>query len=70
MKRIKYVTPRTDCVPMSTEAGIMETVSQKKSGAPVVNDGTTELGAKRGGFFGDSDENNSSESGLSNSIWN
>ena len=69
MKRIKYVTPRTDCVPMSTEAGIMETVSQKKSGALVVDDGT-ELGAKRGGFFGDGDENDASESGLSNSIWN
>lgn len=70
MKRIKYVTPSTDCVPMSTETGIMETVSQSTTEAPVVNDGTTELGAKRGGFFGDGDENDASESGLSNSIWN
>jgi hypothetical protein len=54
---------------MSTETGIMETVSQKTSGAPVIDDGT-ELGAKRGGFFGDGDENDASESGLSNSIWN
>jgi len=53
MKRIKYIAPVIFCIPMSTESGIMETVSQKTGGASVVDDGT-ELGSKESvSFFED-----------------
>jgi hypothetical protein len=45
MKKITYSTPIICCVPLSTESSLMETISQKTQGTPVIDDGT-ELGAK------------------------
>jgi hypothetical protein len=60
MKRKKYITPKSFCIPFSTENSVMQTVSQKTKGAGVVDDGT-ELGAKKGTFYEDDDFKESSE---------